>query len=41
VVDQLDLTYDLLAIDGEALVSRLPPEFDQWRKVERQVLVEA
>jgi len=28
VVDQLDLTYDLLALDGPTLLKRLPPEFD-------------
>ena len=35
VVDQLDLTYDLLGISGEALVKRLPKEFDLWRPRER------
>ncbi len=30
VVDQLDLTYDLLGIDGKALLKCLPDEFSEW-----------
>jgi hypothetical protein len=31
VVDQLDLTYDLIGLSGEALINQLPEEFTQWR----------
>lgn len=31
VIDQLDLTCDLLGISGAALVAQLPDEFDLWR----------
>jgi len=31
VVDQFDLTYDLLGIEGKTLLEQLPEEFDPWR----------
>lgn len=30
VVNQLDLTYDLLGLSGEALIEQLPEEFTEW-----------
>jgi hypothetical protein len=35
LVDQLDLTYDLLALDGPALLECLPQEFDAWKERSR------
>lgn len=32
VVDQFDLTFDLLSLDGAGLVELLPPEFDVWKR---------
>jgi len=32
VLDQLDLTYDLLGLDGKTLLRQLPEEFDVWKK---------
>ena len=31
VVDQFDLTYDLIGINGETLLAQLPEEFDTWK----------
>ncbi len=36
VVNQLDLTYDLLGLSGEALIAQLPAEFDEWLPTARQ-----
>jgi hypothetical protein len=32
VLQQLDLTYDIHGMSGEAIVELLPPEFDAWRR---------
>lgn len=35
VVDQFDLTYDLLGINGETLLAQLPEEFEDWHSQNR------
>ena len=30
IVNQLDLTYDMLGLSGEALIAQLPEEFEEW-----------
>lgn len=32
VLQQLDLTYDIYGMSGEAIIDLLPPEFDAWRE---------
>jgi hypothetical protein len=31
VLQQLDVTYDVYGMSGEAILDLLPPEFDAWR----------
>jgi hypothetical protein len=38
VLQQLDLTYDIYGMSGEAILALLPPEFDEWRGGARSTL---